>query len=67
MKKRRDSSKKAKGYSRARKVQKTIRLDEDIVETCQKTAERSGIPYQTLINLILRQYLAEKKSVEIRF
>ena len=37
------------------KVQKTIRLDLEIVAWLVQEAARRGIPYQTLINSILRE------------
>jgi uncharacterized protein (DUF4415 family) len=67
MKKEYDFSKGVRGkFYRGQKIQKTIRLDKDIIETCQKMADRNGIPYQTLINLILRKFISEKRSLEIK-
>ena len=36
------------------KVQKTIRLDLDVLSWLLKESERKGIPYQTLINITLK-------------
>ena len=41
-------------YARRLKKQITIRLDEPTIEYFKGVAELSGIPYQTLINLYLR-------------
>lgn len=55
MKKEYDFSKARKNpYARRLKKQITIRLDEPTIEYFKGVAERSGIPYQTLINLYLR-------------
>ena len=49
-----------------KKVQETLRWDEDIVEYFQRLAERTGIPYQTLINMSLRKFANEKTELIIR-
>jgi predicted DNA binding CopG/RHH family protein len=41
-------------YAKRLKKQITIRLDEPTIEYFKGVAELSGIPYQTLINLYLR-------------
>ncbi len=41
-------------YARRLKRQITIRLDEVTIEYFKGLAEENGIPYQTLINLYLR-------------
>ncbi len=41
-------------YARRLKRQVTIRLDEMTIEYFKDLAEDTGIPYQTLINLYLR-------------
>ncbi|MEX2302863.1 MAG: BrnA antitoxin family protein [Bryobacterales bacterium] len=42
-------------YARRLKKQVTIRLDVDTIDYFRVLAEESGIPYQTLINLYLRE------------
>jgi uncharacterized protein (DUF4415 family) len=42
-------------YARRLKKQVTIRLDVDTIGYFRVLAEESGIPYQTLINLYLRE------------
>ena len=55
MKKEYDFSKARKNpYARRLKKQITIRLDEPTIEYFKGVAELSGVPYQTLINLYLR-------------
>ena len=41
-------------YAQKLKKQITIRLDEDTVRYFKKMADEKGIPYQSLINLYLR-------------
>jgi len=49
-------------YARRLKQQVTIRLDNDTVKYFKRLAEQSGIPYQTLINLYLRECVASGKK-----
>jgi uncharacterized protein (DUF4415 family) len=42
-------------YARDLKKQVTIRLDPDTIEYFKKLSEKNDIPYQTLINLYLRE------------
>ena len=46
----------------------TMNLDRDTVEYFKSLAEESGVPYQTLINLYLRDCAdkARKLNIEIR-
>ncbi|MDY0061144.1 MAG: BrnA antitoxin family protein [Myxococcota bacterium] len=41
-------------YSGRLKKQVTIRLGEDVIDYFKRMAEETGIPYQNLINLYLR-------------
>lgn len=67
MKKEYNFSKGVRGkFHRQAKVQKTIRLDRDILEFFQKMAVQNGIPYQTLINLTLKKFAAEGGEITIK-
>ena len=67
MKKEYDFSKGIRGrFHRMKKVQKTLRLDEDVLEHFQRLAERTGIPYQTLINMSLRKFANEETELVIK-
>lgn len=68
MKKRYDFSK-AKPNPYARKLKKavTIRLDPDALEYFQALADETGIPYQTLINLYLRDCALSKKRLRLQW
>ena len=68
MKKEYDFSKaKRNPYSRILKRQVTIRLDENTVEYFRKIAKEAGIPYQTLINLYLRDCAASRRKLLLRW
>jgi predicted DNA binding CopG/RHH family protein len=43
----------------------TIRLDRDTVTYFKEMAAESGIPYQTLINLYLRDCAAHQRKLEM--
>jgi predicted DNA binding CopG/RHH family protein len=45
----------------------TIRLDERTVEYFKKLAKEAGIPYQTLINLYLRDCAAAGRKLSIQW
>ncbi len=66
MKKEYDFSSGERGrFSRPRRVQKTLRLDEDVLKFFQNMAKAAGIPYQTLINLTLRKFAVEDGEIVI--
>ena len=66
MKKRYDfSNSKPNPYLRKPKRQITIRLDESTIDYFKGLSEASGIPYQNLINLYLRDCAAEKKRLKL--
>ena len=46
-------------FFRPKKVQKTLRLDPDVLGYYVKLSHEEGIPYQTLINLTLRKFAVE--------
>ena len=50
-------------FVRKPKKQLTIRLDEDTIDYFRNLSEESGIPYQSLINLYLRQCAAENRKL----
>ena len=68
MKKSYDFSKSVKNpYLQKPKKQLTIRLDEDTIEYFRSLAEQSGIPYQSLMNLYLRDCEAENKKLLLKW
>ena len=50
-------------YARRLKQQVTIRLDQDTVQYFRRLAEETGIRYQTLINLYLRECASSRKKL----
>lgn len=68
MKKHYDFSKsKANPYVRAPKKQVTIRLDASTIAYFKELSNSTGIPYQNLINLYLRDCAAEKKRLKLEW
>lgn len=48
--------------AKAKKIKITINIDEDVLESVRGKADESGIPYQSLLNRLLRDAV-EKASV----
>ena len=66
MRKRYDFSKGRKNpYAKRLKKQITIRIDEPTIEYFKQVAEDSGIPYQTLINLYLRDCAQQRRELSL--
>jgi predicted DNA binding CopG/RHH family protein len=49
-------------YARRLKRQVTIRIDEETIQYFNELAVEMGLPYQTLINLYLRDCTASRKK-----
>jgi len=43
----------------------TMRLSEDVIVYFKKMAEEDGVPYQSLINLYLRDCVAQHRKIDI--
>jgi uncharacterized protein (DUF4415 family) len=54
-------------YAKRLKKQITIRVGVDILEYFKELAEETGIPYQNLINLYLRDCVISKKRPSLRW
>ena len=68
MRERYDFSKgKRNPYARRLKKQITIRLDEETLDYFKELAEDTEIPYQTLINLYLRECAKTKKKPGLKW
>ena len=52
-------------YARRLKKQITIRLDEDSIKYFKTVSEDVGIPYQSLINLYLRDCAASHRKLHL--
>jgi predicted DNA binding CopG/RHH family protein len=66
MRKHYDFSKAKKSpYAAQLKKSVTIRLDEDAIAYFKGLAEETGIPYQSLINLYLKDCAASRKKINL--
>jgi uncharacterized protein (DUF4415 family) len=54
-------------YTKYLKQPVTMRLDKDSVEYFKQLSEESGIPYQTLINLYLRDCASHKRKLDMQW
>lgn len=54
-------------YARRMKQQITIRLEQDTVSYFKAMAEEKGIPYQSLINLYLRDCAASRRELRLEW
>ena len=59
------SGSKPNPYAKRMKRQITIRLDEDTIAYFKAMAERKGLPYQSLINLYLRECAESNRELRI--
>ena len=68
MEKEYDFSKSVKNpYAKALKKQVTLRLGVDVIEYFKQLAEETGIPYQNLINLYLRECAHSHKKLILQW
>ena len=52
-------------YAKVLKKQVTLRLGVDVIEYFKQMAEETGIPYQNLVNLYLRQCVHSHKKLTV--
>ncbi|MGB5201315.1 MAG: BrnA antitoxin family protein [Sedimenticolaceae bacterium] len=52
-------------YASKLKKPVTIRLGEDVIDYFKQMAEETGIPYQSLINLYLRDCVAQHREIDL--
>lgn len=52
-------------YSAKLKRQVTIRMGDDVIEYFKGMSEETGIAYQTLINLYLKDCVAQKRELDL--
>ena len=68
MRKHYDFSKARKNpYAKRLKKQVTIRLDEPTLSYFKGLGERTGMPYQTLINMYLRDCAESRKELRLQW
>lgn len=61
------SESKPNPYAQKLKKQITIRLDEDTIEYFKAMSDEKGIPYQSLINLYLRDCAQEHRDLKMQW
>ena len=61
------SKAKTNPYASQLKKQITIRLDEDCIEYFKSISEKVGIPYQSLINLYLRDCASSNRKLNLKW
>lgn len=54
-------------YANRSKKQIAVRIDEDTIDYFKEMAETKGIPYQSLINLYLRDSAADNKELKTKW
>ncbi|MDN5850527.1 MAG: BrnA antitoxin family protein [Nitrococcus sp.] len=54
-------------YAKRLKKQVTIRIDEETIEYFKSMAEEKGIPYQSLINLYLRDCAQSHRNLKLNW
>lgn len=54
-------------YASRLKKQVTIRLGEDVIAYFRKMAEETGVPYQNLINLYLRDCVLNQRKLTMNW
>ena len=54
-------------YAAKLKKSVTIRLGEDVIQYFKGMAEESGVPYQSLINLYLRDCALQHRKLDIQW
>lgn len=52
-------------YASKLKRSVTIRLGEDVIDYFKEMADETGIPYQSLINLYLRDCVAQHREIDL--
>jgi len=52
-------------YAKKLKKQVTIRLEEEVVDYFKEMAEEASIPYQSLINLYLRDCVTSRRKLNM--
>ena len=52
-------------YVKKLKKKISINVDEDVIDYYKNEAISTGIPYQTLMNLTLKQYADSKKKLQV--
>lgn len=54
-------------YASKLKKQVTIRMSEDVIEYFKNMSDKTGIPYQSLINLYLRDCMSKHREINLNW
>lgn len=54
-------------YAKKLKKQITIRLESDVIQYFKSLADDTGIPYQNLINLYLRECASAQRKISLNW
>jgi uncharacterized protein (DUF4415 family) len=54
-------------YAKYLKQPVTMRVDRETVDYFRQMAEKTGIPYQTLINLYLRDCAQQRRQLDLQW
>ena len=54
-------------YAKELKKQITIKVSPSVIDYFKKEAQRTGIPYQTLINLYLNDCVKNRRTIDIEW
>ena len=54
-------------YAKRLKKQITLRISEDVIEYFKKESVETGVPYQSLINLYLRDCVASERKRRLQW
>jgi len=57
--------KRANPYVKRLKKQITLRIGEDVIDYFKGMSEKTGVPYQSLINLYLRDCAASQRELNL--
>lgn len=61
-----ETAKIRRSLKKQKSVKITINLDADSLKTLKKEASASGVPYQRLLNRLLKESLTSKRATESR-
>jgi predicted DNA binding CopG/RHH family protein len=48
--------------AKAKKIKITVNIDEDLLESLKLRSDETGVPYQSLLNRVLRSAMLEQKD-----
>lgn len=50
--------------AKAKKIKITVNVDEDLIEALKLRSDETGVPYQSLLNRVLREGISDQSSNE---